>query len=352
MAKSNTPNPGKEYNALNRRTERYAALISRIFDMYNLEAAKIAAMTSYSPLNEKPFKFSDYPQTTELIKELQKNLASDLKDVIDIGIATEWKNSNDANDVMTRTILERFGADADLDKYKKYFDNNKDALDAFMKHKTNGMDLSKRIWNLTGIYKIEFELAISVGMEQGISAAQLSRNIRKYLKEPDKLFRRVRDKYGVLQLSKAAKAYNPGRGIYRSSYKNAMRLARTEINMAYRKAGNEKAKEEDFIVGFEIKRSYTYFNCPVCESLKGKYPKDFDWSGWHPQCRCYVVWILKTKDEFFSDSPTSVNEVKDVPDNFKKWVQNNEDRLNRAKEKGTSPYWVRDNEGYVNEILN
>lgn len=70
----------------------------------------------------------------------------------------------------------------------------------------------------------------------GKSANYLISDVRKYLKNPDALFRRVRDKHGNLRLSKAAKAYHPVRGVYRSAYKNALRLTATETNMAYRTA--------------------------------------------------------------------------------------------------------------------
>lgn len=72
------------------------------------------------------------------------------------------------------------------------------------------------------------------------SAAQLSRLIRADLKEPERLFRWVRTKHGNLVLSKAAEQYHPGRGTYRSSYKNAMRLARTTINESFRQADYER----------------------------------------------------------------------------------------------------------------
>ena len=45
----------------------------------------------------------------------------------------------------------------------------------------------------------------------------------------------------------------------------------------------------------------------------------------------------------------SVNTVDDVPDNFKKWVADNEERITRAKQKGTEPYFVKDNRKYLNE---
>ncbi len=63
------------------------------------------------------------------------------------------------------------------------------------------------------------ETSLSEGLAEGRSAAELSRTIMQDLREPDKLFRRVRDKNGILQLSKSTRAYHPGAGVYRSSYK-------------------------------------------------------------------------------------------------------------------------------------
>ena len=109
--------------------------------------------------------------------------------------------------------------------------------------------------------------------------------------------------------------YNPGGGVYRSSYKNAMRLTRTEINMSYREADHLRWQEMDFVVGIEIRRSNHEYGCNVCESLKGKYPKDFKFSGWHPHCRCHAIPILATEEELLdsieNDTPiNSKNEVK------------------------------------------
>ncbi|GGE14040.1 MULTISPECIES: hypothetical protein [Sphingobacterium] len=67
-----------------------------------------------------------------------------------------------------------------------------------------------------------------MGIKEGRSAAQMARDHKQYLAEPDRLFRRIRNFDGKLVLSKAAMEYNPGQVVYRSSYKNAMRLARAE----------------------------------------------------------------------------------------------------------------------------
>ena len=40
-----------------------------------------------------------------------------------------------------------------------------------------------------------------------------------------------------------------GMGVYRSARKNALRVARTEINSAYHKARNERWQNEPFVIG-------------------------------------------------------------------------------------------------------
>jgi hypothetical protein len=63
------------------------------------------------------------------------------------------------------------------------------------------------------------------------------------------------------------------------------------------------------------------------------------------------VPIIKTDKEYLEDAP-SASEVKDVPDNFKKWVENNQERIAAAREGGTEPYFIKDNAQQVDGILN
>ena len=70
------------------------------------------------------------------------------------------------------------------------------------------------------------ELGLDVGIGEGKSAQQLSRDFRQYLNNPDKLFRRVRDKRGNLHLSKNANAFHPVVCVYRLITINAASLTR------------------------------------------------------------------------------------------------------------------------------
>ena len=209
-----------------------------------------------------------------------------------------------------------------------------------------------------------------MGIRNGLSADDMSQELRQYLKYPDKLFRRVRDEHGELQLSKHATAFHPGRGVYRSSYKNARRLAATETNIAYMTADYERWQQFNFVVGIriELSNNHTLNGRPfhdICDDLsapqgstntkgKGCYPKNFKFTGWHPLCRCHAVAILKTDEEIAEDTrlilggepldDKSMNRVDDVPGEFKKWLDDNEERAERSY---SVPYFIKDNEKYL-----
>ena len=211
-------------------------------------------------------------------------------------------------------------------------------------------ELSKRVWAIGEQFGKEMELAIDTALLNGTSAADLSREVRGLLKEPHKLFRRVRDKRGELQLSKAARAYKPGQGVYRSSFKNAMRLASTETNISYRSSDYERWNALDFVQGIEIDLSNNHPVYDICDELKGRYPKDFKFVGWHPHCRCIATPILPDPDRFekyyLGEADTasdSEDDVTEMPKNFKQWEKANAGRIAKAELKGKLPYFLRDN---------
>lgn len=332
--------------------------ITAIFDTAVKEAAAIGvSLHDFNP--KKPFSFADYPQTKERIDKLVKGLQKKAETAIVNGVRSEWTLANNKNNALCDLVFGENKGKLSREQERKYYSNNDKALEAFLKRKTAGLNLSDRVWKYTSQLKAEIEMGLDLGIRSGLPAAKMARELKQYLQYPDKLFRRVRDERGRLHLSKEAKTFHPGAGVYRSSYKNAMRLARTENNMAYHAADYERWQQLDFVVGIEIRLSnnHTINGVPftdICDDLKGKYPKNFKFTGWHPQCRCHAVTILKTPDELMRENEAilegrepdthSENEVKDVPDNFKQWVGNNQDRIERAK---SLPYFLRDNSIYV-----
>lgn len=312
--------------------------------------------------DEHLFSFSDDKQMKAETDKLMKDLSDEMTSFIKSAEEAEWKKAYEQAaayiGALYKTVadikeLQERSAEAFLTMRTR----NLDALEAFRKRKIGGLSLSKKVWNYTQDFGRQMEVAIDTALMQGKSAAALSRDIRSLLTDPNALFRRVRDENDQLRMSKAMEAYHPGTGRYRSAYKNAMRLAISEINMAYRSSDCNVAMMSEDCVGIEIHLSNNH-NCKgvpkgefydICDQLAGKYPKDFQWTGWHPQCRCFMTYVLKTDEEHQRDIMSgtdggSVNTVKDVPDNFKQWVKDNEERIAKAKQKGTEPYFLKDNE--------
>ena len=336
---------------------RNQAAYERQVDAIYRAAAKEAAALGVSIKDFNPdrlFSFSDYPNTRKKIEKLLSDLQTGIMAVIVNGIRSEWTLANQKNDELARQVFGDNVGKLTKEQERRYFSTNGAARDAFIKRKTDGLGLSDRVWKYTNQFKDEIELGLDLGIRSGRSADELSRDLRSYLQHPDKLFRRVRNKHGQLVLSQRARAYHPGRGVYRSSYKNARRLAATETNIAYRTADYERWQQFDFVVGIEIKLSNNHPEPDICDDLKGRYPKDFKFTGWHPHCRCHVETVLKTPDELIADNrrimeggkstETSVNTVADVPQAFTDWVEANRERMTAAK---SLPYVIRNNSKYV-----
>ncbi len=329
--------------------------IAKLYDEATKEAAKIGVSVPHFDPN-KPFDAKNYPSSSKKLDKIVGELMQMIQVVIENGIEEQWEIANSKNDKMCHLAFGPQAAAMTGEQLSKYFNNHDQARDSFKSRKVSGLGLSDRVWNLTEQFKEQVEMAIDLGLRDGVSAARMSTTLKQYLNDPDKLFRRVRDEHGVLRLSKAAKSYHPGQGRYRSSHKNAMRLARTETNMAYRTADHLRIQDFDFVVGIEVHRSDHPYPCPVCEALAGKYPKDFKFVGWHPQCRCYTTTILKDDEEFWNDldndtNTPSKNEVKEPPKGFNDWVKDNKDRIERAEKKDNLAYFLRDNKGYVDGVL-
>lgn len=356
----------KKYDELH--SKRLASIERKIKAAYK-KAAEDASKLATAPhlSSKKTYKLDDYPQAKKQADRILEELKESVETIIVNGIESEWTLANNKNNELSQIVFgDNVGSLSD-EMYQRYFSNNHEALQAFIARKQAGLNLSDRVWKYTGAFKDEIETAIDLGIRSGKSAAEISRDVRSYLQNPDKLFRRVKDEYGKLHLSKAAKAYHPGTGVYRSSYMNARRLAVTETNIAYRTADYIRQQQLDFIVGIRIVLSNNH-NCKgvpagmffdICDSLQGNYPKDFKFTGWHPHCRCHVETILKTPEELEKDTErilagrqttnTSKNKIKDVPKAFKEWVKDNEDRILAAGDK--LPYFLRDNQQTYQRIL-
>ena len=322
--------------------EAYALLVAkrigtsktRVLNIFRLalhEASLIASQVDFD--DEKPFTFDSYPLTKGRSDKLIRDLSQKILSEVQSSVSYAWGLSEKKYDELEKSI-----------KGKASSFHQERALQAFLERKDRGLGLSDRVWRVTEQAKQEIEMALDLGLRKGQDAASLARTLQESLNEPSLLFRRVRDEHGELHLSSRAKAYHPGRGVYRSSYKNALRLTATETNISYRTADYLRVQELDFVRGIRVNLSKNHtlngkpFHC-ICDEFAGDYPKDFKFTGWHPLCRCYTTTILSEDPEAPEDTPL----VTEVPQGLRDWLDDNKDRVDRIFQNGNPAYWLRDN---------
>ena len=284
--------------------------------LYNDAYLKIIAGIPLSKLSpDEYFAFEKYPKAQKQFNQVVKKLDTDIIRHINDSTRKAWDIANRKN---TDLVTSQFG---DRKPPADTLRTNISEYERFANRETGGLNLSARVWKINGTdFRKQIELAVNAAIKEGKSADELSRDIRKYLNNPDALFRQVRDRDGNLQLSKAASDYHPGQGVYRSAYKNAMRLARTEINMAYRESDYLRWKQNDSIIGFRIQNSNRHWTvCDVCKRFDGLiFPKTFHWLGFHVQCMCSAIAVFApaTEVERWENGKSIKPELPEMPEEF------------------------------------
>lgn len=374
----NATNPKTETAKRIQRTEAYAEKVRKMFAQ---TVNEILALNKSMPELDEGVMYSFDGTSVKMqdkVEKLLRQLNSTVLTAIQQGITLEWEQANEECDKLVQSI---YGKEAlSSPKLTAITERNKAAMDAFINRSENGLNLSDRVWNTVQQLRDEMEVAMTVAIGEGQSASGMSRKVREYLNDPDLMFRRFRykDENGKWQRKwkkrikdeKTGKYkwidydrddYKTGTGVYKSSAKNAMRVTRTETNIAYRRADNERWKQMDFVLGQRIQLSKNHPRKDICDTLQGEYPKDFVFDGWHPQCFCFATPILVDEDEMAKMTEAFLKgeeytpkgkEIKDYPQNFKDWVRDNADNIAKARERGTEPYFIRNNAAAIDEILN
>lgn len=249
----------------------------------------------------------------------------------------------------------------------------------------NGLNIAQTVWNYCQQTKSEFEMAMSNtiadGIKKGTSAEEVGKSIRKYLNDPDMMYRR----YHTIKVQKNGKKKDVvtwrrrriidgkvrfieeplekvGMGIYRSARKNALRVARTEINSAYHKARNERWQNEPFVIGQYIHVSPQHNIDDICNDLEGRYPKDYVWISWHPQCICTSDPITiqgEEKKEFYKrlmagedmSNYVSPFAVLTMPEKYNQYIKDNSEAIVKAGMKGKLAWHLQDNTKYWAHLL-
>jgi hypothetical protein len=265
-----------------------------------------------------------------IIESFQKEALN----LTELEIEKTWSLSNDKNDTIIKDYIRTIGG-IKVAQEAKWFMPNIPALKAFISSKHGTETLSDAVWKVAEQVRSEMSVHLGIGIANGDSADIISRRIRQYLVNPDALFRRVRDANGRLIASQAMIDNAPGQGVYNSAFKNAIRVARTNTNMAYLYSDNLRWNQIDMVIGVKISISAQHKIYDICDECQGIYPKDFMFAGWHPQCMCHVVPIMSLKENFrdYLDGKAELDttQIFEYSDKFKNYVKENYERYSNYK---------------------
>ncbi len=297
-----------------KRVEQY---LRRVEKLFNDLVESIVFSSLPATLKDGLFQFRKYPKITKYIEQVFTQFNSDLRELITVSTAYSWNVGDLKNDALKLVTLNSISGKIPaeiLNKLKEApMPRNAEALKAFQERKIGKFTISDRVWSITQNTKKELEFALDLGLSEGKSAQQLAREIKKYLREPDRLYRRVRDKHGNLTLSKNAKAYKPGQGVYRSSMANAVRLTKEENNLAYRESDQLRIMQNNDIVGYRIELSNRHKIVDICDDLKGFYPKtSFGKAGISAVCVNASRFVKQTKKSLMRSTKDSIYRRKDL----------------------------------------
>lgn len=395
MAKKDKSNPFKE--ATKARIVRTEAYAEKVRMMFNATVNEILTLNRTMPKISDGVMYSfdgDSKKMQAKVELLLRRLASAATMAIQQGISLEWEQANIECDKLVKSV---FGKEIlSSPEFYAWRDRNNAARDAFINRSEKGLNLSDRVWKSVRQLRDEMEVAITISIGEGNDAHSVSKQVRQYLNDPDLMFRRFRYKkgekdiidpdtgevigkepiygkkwkkrvkgedgrYHFIDYDKAAYQDEwTGKGYYKSSAQNAMRVARTETNIAYRRADNARWQGMDFVLGQHISVSRNHPKKDICDKLEGDYPKDAIFDGWHPQCFCVVTPILMDESEMakvteaFLKGETYTPKGKmitEYPDNFKDWVREHKEQIIGARQRGTEPYFIRNNAQAIDDIL-
>lgn len=336
-----------------KRVQQYLRRVEKLFDEL---IESIVFKSAPLELKEGLFQFRKHPKITKYIEATLLQFNKDLRELLTVSTGDSWTLANHKNDLLKLNTLKSISKQIPDEVFKKLSEapqpRNLEALKVFQERKVGKFTISDRVWSITQNTKKELEFALDLGLAEGKSAKSLAREVKKHLKEPDRLYRRVRDKHGNLTLSKSAKAYKPGRGVYRSSMANAIRLTKEENNIAYREADQIRIMQNNDIVGYQIQLSNAHKIVDICDDLKGFYPKTFVWKGWHIGCMCQRFTVRKTDKEIIDEinkginlpPESSQNYISDVPEQFKTYMEQNKEKMESWKSK---PSFMVDNKSFL-----
>ncbi len=147
------------------------------------------------------------------------------------------------------------------------------------KKNLQGLTVSERVWDLTSRTESDLKRVIANGIAQGNSPYEIAKRIEKYVSPKVGMA----DELGI----------QTGPGVYRSPYRNAMRLARTETNRAYTQASANFYQNKPWVSEVDVTLSPDHDVTDDCDDVaeNGPYTPE-EAQGLvpvHPHCMCSLT---------------------------------------------------------------
>lgn len=212
-------------------------------------------------------------------RQLSSKIQSQMRNSIDLGLKTAIKGVEAADLTFKIDVGTSFiGKDGKVRRYNPAIETfsasqwskiNTSAMDFLVRFRPTGSAFSQSIWNSTSGVTTRMRTMINRAILLGDSSQRLARDLEHYV-------------------SKRGLQTSPGR--FTSAYKNAWRIARTEMNRAYTEGQLRYAQSKSWIDGVIWRRGgpgpCTTGQCPAGQDRfypKGNAPE----LPAHPNCMCY-----------------------------------------------------------------
>jgi hypothetical protein len=267
--------------------QNQAKLEKLLFSLYNNESQKIVRMVTSGEAD-----FTDLKAITDSIEIVRKKLTDEasteiIKSIdksVKLGMSSVKGQINVFKSILPEHIVETEVSTAVFNQVAF------DAAEAMSKL-VDGLTVSDKIWNtnLTSLDQLRAYLMQS--MIDEVDFSEVYQQIKSFLVLPDVDLR-------TKKWLEFFRNNPPGKGIYRSAWKNVLRLIRTETNRAFREALKQYTIGKEWVQGIKWTLSDAHPEFDICDFYAnddsglgpGIYTSETVPDS-HPHCICYLVLV-------------------------------------------------------------
>lgn len=169
-------------------------------------------------------------------------------------------------------------------------EEDKDAILSYLNGDKYGKTFKERLSEYANRYKFELEAAIAAGLYLGKTGTDVLDAVRRNLNAPyNNPDIKASFGKGLSATRIETRGIRYGAGHSNSAFNMITSLSRNEIGQAWMWWYGEQAVSEG-AVGFYSYRGSSY-PCGHCDSMVGYHPIADYRCQWHPNCRCYFVFV-------------------------------------------------------------